>query len=145
MFGNTQRADLVGPPRTLVLCDYRVGRNLPELGGGAGCGAIPCVASRGRLEPQHPQQPPGHSRLLQTRIRSLLQILGLALPSVDGTWPSSSRRRRVRRYPGAGRAPPSFLPYFPRGAELPAEPLIPSNCTREHRVHCLVPLPENKP
>lgn len=42
-------------------------------------------------------------------------------------------------------APPSFLPYFPRGSELPAEPLTPSNCTREHCVHCLVPLPENKP
>lgn len=86
-------------------------------------GAIPCVASRGRLEPQHPQQPPGHSWLLQTPIRSLLQILGLALPSVDRTWPSSSRAETgVPRYPGAGRASPSFLPYFPRGAELPAEP-----------------------
>lgn len=27
MFGNTQRADLVGSPRTLVLCDYCIGRH----------------------------------------------------------------------------------------------------------------------
>lgn len=92
----------------------------------------------------HPQQ----SWLLQTRIRSWLQVLGgvpgsslggqnLALllqgrawgPEVSRSWSCVS----------------SFLPHFPRGSELPVEPPIPRNCTREHCVHCLVPLPEDKP
>lgn len=66
--------------------------------------------------------------------------------SVDRTWLSSPRAEAgALRYRGADRGVSQpFSLIFPEGLRSQPEFLIPSHCTREPQVHCIVPGPRTE-